>query len=35
MYENDSLSEARGIAWGMALSGLIWVVIYFCVGVFF
>ena len=39
MYDRDDpddpLAASRGIAWGLALSILIWATIYFCVGMFF
>ena len=36
MYDRDDpLAASRGIAWGLALSTLIWATIYFCVGIFF
>lgn len=33
--DNDQNAPARGIAWGLAFSILIWTMIYFAVGVFF
>lgn len=36
MYDHDDpLAASRGVAWGLALSILIWATIYFCVGIFF
>ena len=34
-YDNDQLAGPRGIAWGLALSILMWATIYFCAGLFF